>query len=143
MCYDGKTYLVPEKVGYYVSTDKNTDIRALNELQYLKAAENLYFHDWGDRERIGSEYRATKEHRPKSWHEIDVFVPDGVTEDEERYRRATEEERLTATRTMQVMSSRYPEPLRWFSKLRHRNPPKVYYDGSAMGYVRKREWLRR
>jgi hypothetical protein len=143
MCYDGKTYIVSDKIGYYVSTDKSADVMALNELQYLKASENLYFHNWDDRERIEREYCAIKEYRPISWHEIDVFIPDEVTEDGERFRKATEEERVTATRTMQVMSSRYPKPLRWFSKLRHRNQPKVCSDGSAIGYVRRREWLGR
>jgi hypothetical protein len=143
LCYDGGAYVVPEKRGFCVSTGRSADIKALNELQYLKAAENLYFSSWRDRERIQDEFHKASEHRPKSWHEIDVFVHDRLTEGREYYVRATKEERSMATKTIQVMSSRYAEPLHWVSMLHHRSAPRVYCDGSAIGYVRKREWLAR
>lgn len=141
MCYDRRVYTVPDSSEYYVATDRLRDISALNELQYLKAAENLYFSDWDDRERIATEFQMVSGHRPKAWHEISVLVQERSSEAGEYYRRATDEERQTATKTLQVMSSRHPEPLHWISKLRYRSSPKVYYNGSAAGYVRKREWL--
>jgi hypothetical protein len=41
------------------------------------------------------------------------------------------------------LSSQFPEPSRGLSKLAFRNKPISYCDGSATGYVRKREWLTR
>jgi hypothetical protein len=141
MCYDGNVYTVPERVGYYVITNKQSDIKALNDLQYIKAAENLYFTDWNDHERLASEFFAVHAHRAESWFRIDVLVQDSTDAAGVLYRRATHEERMTATRTLQVASSQHPRPLRWFSKLRFRAVPKVYYNGTGAGYVRKAEWL--
>lgn len=70
-----------------------------------------------------------------------MFVLDGITERAERWRRATEEERKAAKHLTVMTSPRHPAPSRWLSKLRYRMPIRTFFDGSAMGHVRKREWL--
>ena len=142
MCYDGNVYTIPDKKGCWVSITRQADVLALNELQYLKAAENIYFLRWDDRGRVEREFCEVSPRRPQSWCEFSVWVPDGFTEQGKRYRRATEEERKTARETLVAMSSLHPAPSKWISKLKYRKPVRTYFDGSAMGYVRKATWLK-
>lgn len=143
LAYDRLTYTVPDKDGHYVTIKNSSEIAALNELQYLKAAENIYFRHWDDENRISGEFYVVKDRRPKSWCEIKFFVFDGVDPDgAERFRAAaSNEEAKNADRTMMQMSSRYPSPSSWISKLRYRSSIKTYYNGTAVGHVRKAEWL--
>lgn len=141
MCYDGGVYTIPNKVGCYVSITSHSDVFALNELQYLKADENIYFLRWDDRERVLREYLGVAPRRPQSWVDFSVLVPDGFTEMGERYRRATEEERRTAQQTVIHMRSLYPAPSKWISLLKYRSPIRTYFNGSAVGHVRKEAWL--
>ena len=142
MCYDGGTYTIPAILGCYISIISDADVFALNELQNLKAAENIYFSRWDDRERVEREFREVIPRRPRSWCHFSVLVPDGSTEQGQRYRRATEEERRTSQHTLVAMSMHHPAPSRWMSKLKYRSPVRAYSDGSAVGHVRKLTWLR-
>lgn len=141
MCYDGGVYTIPDKNGCYVSIANQADVLALNELQYLKAANNIYFSQWDDHDRVQREFRAVSMQRPQSWCNISVLVPDGVTEEGERYRRATEEERRTGQHMLIAMSMFHTAPSKWISKLKYRSPVRAHSDGSAVGYVRKKAWL--
>jgi hypothetical protein len=142
MCYDGNVYTVPEKRGCYASIISEADAFALNELQYLKAAENIYFSRWDDRNRVEQEFRRVSPQRLQSWCRLTVLVPDGFSERGEHYRRATDEERTTAQRSVLVLSSLHPAPSKWISKLKYRSPIRTYSDGSAMGHVRNMAWLK-
>jgi hypothetical protein len=141
ICYDGGVYTIPDKRGFEVTIAKNTDVLALNELQYLKAAENLYYFSWGDRDKLQSEFARFASRRPKSWYELSVWVPATETVTGTFYRPATDEEKRNAKLTLLTTSALYSIPSRWLSKLRYRTPPQTYSDGSAMGYVRKHIWV--
>ena len=39
-------YVADGKVGVFVELEKANDVVALNHLQYLKCAENIYFSEW-------------------------------------------------------------------------------------------------
>lgn len=93
ICYDSSVYTVPGKIGCWVTITKPSDVIALNELQYLKAAENIYFADWGCGDHVMKMFDAVSARRPESWCEYTVLVPNGFTEQGEHYRRATEEKR--------------------------------------------------
>lgn len=137
VCYDGDVYTIPEKRGCFAFTSNQTDIFAANELQYLKAAENLYFSRWEDRGLIAEQLNEVAAFRPQSWSAFSAFVPVGENEQGERFRRATEEERRTSPQTMVLMSALHPAPRKWLSKLKYRSPPHTYFDGSAAGHVRE------
>ena len=141
MCYDGDVYTIPDKRGHYVSITSQADVLALNELQYLKAAENLYFSLWDDRDRVDREFLEISSQRPDSWCIFSVLVSDGFTDEGKRWRRATEEERKTAKETLVAASTLHPAPSKWISKLKYRSPIRTYFDGSAAGHVRKKAWL--
>lgn len=142
MCYDGNVYTVPDKRGCWVSITRQADVLALNEVQYLKAAENIYFSRWDDRDRVEREFYEVSPRRPTSWWKFTVLVPDGFVEKGERYRRATKDEQTTAKETLIVSSMFHPVPSRWISKLKYRHPPRTFSDGSAVGHVRKAAWLK-
>ena len=61
LAYDGNVYTVPLGSAQRVQLHDESDVLALNELQYLRAAENLYFADWNDRHRIEREFESTRE----------------------------------------------------------------------------------
>jgi hypothetical protein len=140
--YDGNVYTVPAKVGDTVTLTKPSDVLALNELQYIKAARNIYFAKHADGTRIAEEFRCVESRRLSASSDVTVFVPDekappGI----ERYRPATEAERCTSQTLFVALSSQFPEPPRWLSKVMFRSKPISYCDGSAAGHVRKPEWL--
>jgi hypothetical protein len=139
--YDKGVYTVPENRGWYVQTTSEDDIGALNELQYLRAAQNLYFSNWTDGETIGAEFEQAKARRPASWSRAEVLVSVQKNDTGELFREANESERLTAPRSMVRLVSEYPTPSRWFSKLKFRSSPRTYTNGTAIGHVRKPEWL--
>jgi Protein of unknown function (DUF4238) len=142
--YDRNVYTVPAKVGDSITLTKPSDVLALNELQYIKAARNIYFAKHADGTRIAEEFRCVESRRLSASSDVTVFVPDekappGI----ERYRPATEAERCTSQTLFVALSSQFPEPPRWLSKVMFRSKPISYCDGSAAGHVRKPEWLTR
>ena len=143
ICYDGDVYTVPGKQGSSVAIQRVSDVLALNELQYLKAPENIYFYRWNDRERIESEFQTILPQRPASWCRFRVFVPDTITGQWTRYRLATEEERRSTKEATIQMSNVFKSPATWVSSLRYRDRPRSYYNGSAAGHVRRSTWVRR
>lgn len=139
--YDGLVYTLPGRGEGFVSLPRVSDVRAVNELQYLAASENIYFSKWEDAGRIGREFDEDAGRRLSIWHAFNAFVPVSRTVDGEILRRATEEERLTARRSMIQSYPIYPEPTRWVSRLKYRDPIRTFSNGSAIGHMRKKEWL--
>jgi hypothetical protein len=143
ICYDGAVYTLPAKKGQFLEITKDTDSLALNELQYLKAAKNIYFSSWEDEKRIAQEFAECRERRPETQHLILVYVREHVTGAEETYRLATEEERRTAQHLIINTRSDHNAPARWLSELKYRIPIRTYSNGAAVGHVRNKEWLER
>jgi hypothetical protein len=59
----------------------------------------------------------------------------------ETYRRGSPAEEVTAAETVVITSIQQPEPSTWLSALKFRQKLKTYSNGSAVGEVRKPEWL--
>jgi hypothetical protein len=75
ICYDGLVYTASElEAGRFVIR-KGSEADARNELQFLKAAENVYFQDWNSGDRIRQKFVAIKDKRPKEWSVIKHLVP--------------------------------------------------------------------
>jgi hypothetical protein len=142
ICYDGNVYAIPNKTNYYVSANNESDILAVNELQYLKAVDNLYYSKWGDRVRVAEEYGHAAKNRLVSWHQVTTFVKREETKDGIRYGLATEEEIRSGQHLMINTAAIYPIPSRWVSVIKYRTPIRTYSNGSAIGHVRNPDWLR-
>ena len=129
-------------------------IHAINQLQYLTAAKNIYFSRWEDAERIRSEIDAISDRRSQAVPASSVYVRDDTAHASgtvvlrnaddgrlEKYRRGTPEEEMTAKETIIMTSFQYPEPTNWPSKFKLRKNVKTFYNGTGIGHVRKAEWL--
>jgi hypothetical protein len=147
--YDGQVYTVPDLIEGRIILTRDADVEALNELQFLKAAENIYFNSWDDREYVREQFLAYKDNRPSAWSEITHFVPDTtgkshyrIRGEPQRYRVGTLEEGKKAGQSLMAMSFKYPVPRRWFPPLKFRPKLKTFYEGTGVGHVRKEAWLR-
>jgi hypothetical protein len=143
--YDSQVYTVPDLIAGRIILKDQNEVEALNELQFLKAGENVYFHNWEGRTYVRDRFLAVKDARPDTWSKITFLVPDanGVYyHDGQRYRVGTREEGKKAGTALIQMSQMYPEPTRWFPSLKFRTKVKTFYARTGVGHVRKKEWLR-
>lgn len=143
MFYDGNVYSLSDKVGNYCELRDDRDVSSINEFQYLKANSNIYFKNIEHHSGLIQEFSRVESSRPEKWFRFTTMVPvDGDRSRGEKFRVATEQERTTAQRSLVVFETIYPRPSRWLSKLVYRSKPTTYSDGSAVGLLRKKEWLR-
>lgn len=141
MCYDGQVYTLDATNGrLLVKNDAMAD--AFNDIQMLAASENIYFRDWAQREYVQRRFLALKDKRPAAYSTVETFVPDGEDEHAEHYRPGTVDEGRAAKRSLLAVRFNFPQPERWIPGLRFRDKPKTFYNGTGIGHVRKREWLR-
>lgn len=143
LCYDGGVYTIPDKQNGFVIVKKEADVFAFNELQYLKASENVYFENWAEAAQMKAEFEFVKPRRPESWMTLTKLVQFSEDDEGANFRKATDQEFLTAPKTMVLQSASYPPPSSWPSPLKFRNPPKTFSNGSGIGLVRKKEYLQR
>jgi hypothetical protein len=139
LAYDGGAYMIPEKKEGVVEINDVRDVYALNELQYLKAAQNVYFSNWSERDLIASEFKAVASRRTEKWNVVNMAVP--VDGDPTLYRQVSWEKAREARRSLLHLQVNFPRPTTWVSKIKHRTPPRTYTNGTGTGHVRKREFL--
>ena len=145
VCYDGQVYTVPDLLAGRIVLKEDKAVEALNELQFLKADENIYFSKWEDGRYVQTQFHSVKDSRPAASSTLAHLVPDSEGEyqhDGQRYRVGTAEEAKEAGTSIITMSFKYPVPTRWFPPLKFRPKPKFFYEGTGVGHVRKAEWLR-
>lgn len=139
LCYDSGVYIIPNKIGNCIDITEVADVTALNEMQYLKAAENIYFSNWSERDLIVGQFESFRPKRPTSWHVVHMAI--ASERDPTLYHEVSREQARTTQRSLLHHQSLFPRPSVWLSKLKYRTPPRAYSNGSAAGYVRKREHL--
>lgn len=151
ICYDNQVYTAPDLSNGRIVIRRDDDASAINEFQFLKGAENIYFQDWNARQSVADEYARCKNQRRDDWSKVTVLVPDDAGKDGairekdgklQNYRIGTREEGKAIGKALLRMSFTYPTPTRWFSQLKYRSKPKTFYNGTGVGHVRKEEWLR-
>jgi hypothetical protein len=145
ICYDGQVYTVPELLADRIIVTEQEAVEALNELQFLKAGENIYFSKWEDCDYVQTQFSSVKSARSETWSALTHLVPDDKGQyqhDGQRYRVGTREEARAAGVSLIKTSFKYPQPTRWFPPLKFRPNPKFFYEGTGVGHVRKVEWLR-
>jgi hypothetical protein len=145
MAYDTNVYTLPNATGNScLDLARKADVCALNQTQYLSADKNIYFRSWDDAKRIGAEVAALSEIRATAGATSQTLVRDYSDGGPgEAYKRGTAEEEANARETLVMTSFRQPEPPDWPSVLKFRSKPKTFWNGSAVGHVRKAEWLHR
>lgn len=143
VAYDLQVYTVGRLINNRVAVTKKEDAEAINELQYLNADNNIYFHSWEDRQYTAQCFGAAEGRRIESNSEVTFWVPINHSKNVVRYVKATREQGMQAGEWLTNIRMRYPEPSRWFAPLRFRSSPRTFYNGSLVGHVRRREWLTR
>jgi hypothetical protein len=97
------------------------------------------------------EFERNKPRRRDDWSEIAILVPDDSGKDGalrredgkiQNYRIGTREEGKATGSALLDMRFVYPIPSRWFPQLKYRSKQKTFYNGTGVGHVRKKEWLR-
>jgi hypothetical protein len=153
MCYDVNVYSVPNASGTpFIDLTNDDDATAVNQLQYLSASKNIYFSQLADAERITTDLEALAEKRSRLGATSTLYIRDDnakaavahrdpETGALEKYRRGTPEEEKSSKESIIATSFELPEPLIWPSKLKFRDKPKYFYNGTGIGHVRKAEWL--
>jgi hypothetical protein len=138
--YDPFVYTCPDRIGDVIHVTNSHDTRALNNLQYLKSAENIYFSDWADGQRIKEEALSAASDRPSSWHRLNYAVLDdslGGSRGTETYRAVyTREERLGAQIGLIHLQMIMLKPRIWFSPLKFRAKPRFVNTRTGSGYLR-------
>ncbi|MDX1485794.1 MAG: DUF4238 domain-containing protein [Alphaproteobacteria bacterium] len=136
--YDGDVYTAAGKKGSTVDATRGSDILGINELQYLKSSENIYFHDWGMAAAVQKEFKSVEARRLKAWHEVSVAVLDQEGDGWSRYRVAhSREERVGSQESIIRLSAKFPIPSKWCSNLRFRSKPRFIDTKSGAGLQRR------
>jgi Protein of unknown function (DUF4238) len=140
--YDRGVYSIPNASGTpFVDINKADDVAAVNEWQYLSAQDNVYFAGWNDRAYVHGQVKSVSVKRALAKQRMTVLVRDHAAPGK-RYRRGTAEEEASAKESLVMATRAHPEPNAWPSQIRFRSKPKTFSNGSAIGLVRKAEWLR-
>lgn len=137
LLYDADVYAVDQRKGL-VEIVSDPDARALNELQILNCAGNLYFRDWDERGAIAALAEATAAARPDKPHEVRYLVKDKTTDWGTRYEirdLATIELKTDTEVLVHVLGAR-PTPSRWPGFLKLRRDGQVYSNGTGAGFTR-------
>jgi hypothetical protein len=140
--YDGNVYNLSGKIDHVIHIHRKQDVLFFNECQYMKAKDNLYFSTTADAESILTEFQAVKSCRPSKWFNTMTLIPvHSEVKGIRKYRRANEEERICSRESLVNTSLIYPKPRSWPSILSFKKKPIAYSNGSAVGWIRKKEWF--
>lgn len=137
ICYDKNAYTAANKNGIIISIYKKQDVLTLNELQFIKCQNNIYFQNWEDLEQIKENFVLAAPRRPVTWIKFWVGVPTHEQDGYKYYRRAEEYEIPKAKQKIIAYNAVDIEPSRWISVLNYRQKIYGYTNGSGAGYIRE------
>ena len=132
LAYDVDAYRVARgNRGATMILAKREDVEALNELQFIKAARNVYFSSWQQGPAFLIEAARVADRRQVHWSDVNVFIRRSAGPRGESYSSAKPEERATARHKLVSLSMNYPRPSRWLSALKVHPQPKRIVTGTA------------
>lgn len=135
VCYDLASYAAQNRRGYLIPLVKEIDVRAVNELQFIRCKDTIFFRNWGDLPEIQSNFSKSRSRRPSAWVEFWVGLPEKVSGDR-RFRAAAPDEIKGAAHKMIVHKNVNVCPSQWLSVLPYRQIIYGLTNGSGLGYVR-------
>lgn len=135
LAYDPAVYSVPTSGNFMIDVKQESDVRAFNEHQYMRAADTLYFAQPSEAPTIAAEYKATVPFRPERWDRFAVAKHDSETDSHTKFIVGDPEEVAKSDHILFHLASEWPVPPRWPSILRYRS--------NAHGYTRGRMIVRR
>lgn len=139
--YDGDVYTIPGKHGMMAELTKTRDALALNVPQFLKASQNLYFHDWNKGKQVRAEFENFSHRWPEKWHKLHYAVRDDAgssSETHTRYRVVhTAAERTDASEGLIHFERAMLDPGLWCSAIKFRDKLRYIDTASGAGYLRR------
>lgn len=139
IAYDRAAYTMQSTAGV-ADFRKSEDAHALNELQALAAFKNIYFSQSSGSEGLVELLEATKAERGRPLFQNKMLIVHKTEGDTVTYRVAKAEEMREATLVHTQRLSRKPQ--NWFSPLSFRSKIKTFENGSSVGHLKKKEWLK-
>jgi hypothetical protein len=136
MIYDPAVYAVNfNAVQGILDITKEADVLALNEHQYIRAQEAVYFRRPEEAELIARDFETAKPYRLDAWDTFNVARADGGTTTHKRYVVGDPEELAGADDVIMHSARGWPTPSRWPSFLKMRS--------TAHGFTQGRTIIRR
>ncbi|RIV84384.1 DUF4238 domain-containing protein [Aurantiacibacter xanthus] len=135
LAYDPAVYSLPSACRDEVHLNRESDVLAFNEHQYMRAADAIYFAKPSEAADIAAEYKATVPFRPERWDRFTTAKYDSETETHSKFVVDEPAEIAKSDHMLFHLTSEWPVPPRWPSILRYRS--------NAHGYSRGRLIVRR
>jgi hypothetical protein len=142
LAFDAQVYNIENANSGYLKISKDTDVVALNQLQCIKAAKNVYFKHSNQASEIEDIVRNVSGMRRTSWSGVQALVEaehqsgHGIL-----YRIATPEEKDEKLTKIVITTNYYPRLSRWPTFIKNRVNPKFFVGKGSIGLVRRREWV--
>lgn len=137
VCYDRDAYAVHNKSKHKILIKNVKDVDSLNELQFIKSQNNIYFQDWACADQIKSEFLKSKSRRPETWIKFWIGLPTYQQNGIQHYRKAESSEIAESERRVIGHNYVHLEPSRWVSVFKYRNKIVGYTNGSGVAYLRR------
>lgn len=134
--YDGDVYSIPHNKGW-ASIEKENDIKAFNQHQFLNCRANIFFKKSDDLRFVEELAEKIVKNRCSERHRIHYAVFDYSSGTHSRYKvidpseAGEHDEAIVHTETVHL------KPLSWPTIIRWRDNGSVYTDGTGLGYIRK------
>lgn len=134
--YDGDVYNISNSAGWVIA-DRISDVTALNQFQVIKCHSTLYFDQWEKIDYIKSLRDNFISLRPDKRHEIIKLVLAYKDERGEHYKPFDESEWDRSKPLILHARTHEGRPARWPSFIKFRTNPKIYTNGSGVGFARR------
>jgi hypothetical protein len=137
LAYDENVYDIPDMNQRVLTIIDIEDIYAFNELQLINAQHNIYFEDANQEATIQTLLEQVKHHRMADRNRIVTLIETRKVQGKTLVRYATEKEKLEAKKLIIGTSFLYPAPNNWCKKIKIKEKPLIFGDGSMAGPMRK------
>lgn len=134
--YDGDVYSIQHEGGW-VDLRSASDVRALNQHQFLNCFANVFIHDLAHSDEVLSALGVAAQRRLNSRHAIHIAVLDRSVGEYSRYRIVSPDEAKAGGEALLHSEALFPKPTAWPSILRWRPGGSVYSNGTGIKYVRR------
>jgi hypothetical protein len=134
--YDGAVYTSSHRA-HWIDINRHQDIEALNAHQVLGCWANVYFREWGDRDKIASQVEAAKPRRPTTRQTITQAVLEKSDDWGEYYAVRKPTDIRSGEKVLVHVATNHPTPSTWPSFLRFRTDAHAYSNNTGAGLTRR------
>lgn len=136
MAYDSDVYSIPKSAGI-VKTGRESDIYALNQLQFLNCRANIFPGQEYDSQALRKDFQACKSNRLNERHVLHYAVLDRVEGEHKRYRVIDSPDDEDHQEALVHSQTLFPSPKSWPLLLRWRKKGFGMVNGTGAGCIRR------